>query len=106
VTSCDDDLTGVWRDRDTGAAYDAIDARRTIELHPMFDSAGPADSAHALALTRSPGAPGAIIDGHEVFWRDGARVRWPASLKTCTDDTLWITVQRDGRPATLTLAPR
>jgi len=98
VQSCTDPLAGVWHLEGGDDRYEAIDAGRTIELHPLFDSAAgrPGASAAAFSFVRGAGE----IQGSYLFWlteQDGVRrVRWPAKLVRCASNRLVVAYRKDG----------
>jgi hypothetical protein len=101
VRSCADDLGGVWGDGER--RWHAIDSRRAVELHPMFDSAdAPGQGASAIVLVRTPDGP----TGHLLFWLTDAggtrRVRHPARA-TCAADRLTIAIDLGRSPVALEL---
>ena len=105
IRTCADSLAGSWRSE--AGTYHALDQGRSIDFHPLFDSAKPGSgrSAWMLNFQRGPADTPAGSVGFFLSREDkSCRIRWPATLQSCKDDRLVITYSSG--PLSCGAAPR
>ena len=90
VTSCDDDLHGVWV-TDTGARWALLDHGATLEGYAVFDDAIPAGAPRVIDLTRAERFAGEVS---RRFTRgaDACVAKTPIRIAKCKASTLQVVV--------------
>jgi hypothetical protein len=101
VTSCDDDLHGVWI-ADGGAKWSLLDHGKTLEAFPLFDDAVPGGAPRVIDVERKDKLAGEV---KRRFMRAGDEclAKAPLRIAKCKDNTLQI-VLADPQPP-LTFSP-
>jgi len=101
VTSCDDDIHGVWV-TESGAKWSLLDHGPTLEAFPLFDDAVAEGAPRVIDLQRTDKLAG---DVKRRFMRGPAEcvAAAPMRIAKCKDDTLQIVVA-DPQPP-LSFAP-
>lgn len=90
VSSCDDDLHGVWID-DAGARWSLIDHGKSIEAFPIFDDAVPSGAPRVIDLERKDKLAGSV--SRRFRQRAGECVATaPIRVAKCKDNTLQVIV--------------
>lgn len=102
VTSCDDDLHGVWVVAESGARWMMLDNDRTLEAYPLFDDAVPGGAPRVIDVRRGEKLQGEV---KRRFMQGGAacEATAPIRIAKCKADGLQVVVA-DPQPP-LELAP-
>ena len=95
VTSCDDDLHGVWVTPD-GAHWDVMDHGATLEAYPMFDDAVSEGAPRRIGLERHQKVAGEIMRRY-TRGADICEARAPIHIAKCKDNELQV-VLADPQP--------
>jgi hypothetical protein len=104
IQSCDEDLHGVYRAG--SAAWMLLDNGTTLEAYPLFDDfhAGSDATAAPRAVDLRRSGPGAVLTGETTRRYDKGpahcRMRTPAHVTACKDDTLELVVSDPVAPRT------
>lgn len=100
VTTCTDDLSGVWRS-EAGARWMILDSGAALEAYPLFDDTRPANAptdleigARVIDLARTDGE----VKRRYLRAGDECLAPAPAHLVTCRDDTLEIVLADPAPP--------
>jgi hypothetical protein len=90
VTSCDDDLHGVWI-TDTGARWSLLDHGKTLEGFPLFDDAVPSGAPRVIDLERTTKLAGDVKRRY-MQRADECVGKAPIRIAKCKDNTLQVIV--------------
>lgn len=90
VTSCDDDLHGVWI-TDTGAKWSLLDNGRTLEAYPLFDDAVPGGAPRVIDVRRADKLSGTVTRRF-MQGADECAAKAPMRVAKCKASTLQIVV--------------
>ena len=90
VTSCDDDLHGVWI-TDTGAKWSLLDTGNTLEAFPTFDDAVPTGAPRVIDIKRADKLSGTVTRRFMQGATECA-AKAPIRIAKCKDNTLQIVV--------------
>lgn len=90
VTSCDDDLHGVWVS-DTGARWAILDRGATLEGYALFDDAVPEGAPRAIDLTRTQKLAGEVSRRY-ARGGDACVAKAPIRIAKCKASGLQIVV--------------
>ena len=101
VTSCDDDLHGVWVAPD-GARWDMLDHGATLEAYPMFDDAVAEGAPRRIALERHQKLAGEMMRRY-TRGAESCEAHAPLRIAKCKDNELQV-VLADPQPP-LAFAP-
>jgi hypothetical protein len=91
VTSCDDDLRGVWI-ADGGARWSLLDHGATVELFPLFDDAVPGGAPRVIDLERKDKLAGSV-ERRFMQRGDECVAKAPIRIAKCKASTLQVIVQ-------------
>ena len=99
VTSCDDDLHGVWV-TDTGQRWSVIDRGKALEAFPLFDDAmPPAGAPRVIDLAREAKLAG-IVQRRFMQGAVACESKAPIRIAKCKDNTLQVVVADPQPPLT------
>ena len=101
VTSCDDDLHGVWV-TDSGAKWSLLDHGADLEAFPLFDDAVPSGAPRLIDLERHDKVAGEV---KRRYMQGGTEcvAKAPIRVAKCKDNELQVVVGEPQPP--LSYAP-
>lgn len=100
ITSCDDDLHGVWI-TDSGAKWSLLDTGRTLEAFPMFDDAVPGGAPRVIDVKRADKLTGTVTRRY-MPGADECAAKAPIRIAKCKENTLQIVVADPQPPLSFT----
>jgi hypothetical protein len=98
VTSCDDNLHGVWI-TEAGAKWSLVDRGKTLEAYPMFADAVPEGAPRVIELQRLRNNVAGQVKRRYVRGGDSCVAHAPIRVTKCEANTLQIVVADPQPPA-------
>jgi hypothetical protein len=100
VTSCDDDLRGVWV-TDGGARWSLLDHGATVEAFPVFDDAVPGGAPRVIDLERKDKLAG-FVKRRYMQGPAECVAQAPIRIAKCKESTLQVVVADPQPPLSFT----
>jgi hypothetical protein len=91
VTSCSDDLRGVWI-TDAGARWSVLDHRQTLEVYPLFDDAVAGGAPRVIDLERQGATLAGEVKRRYMRGGDSCDARAPVRVTKCEANVLQVVV--------------